>query len=182
MSLSVWCFLLGVVLAASGIVVFAMPEAVAKGLKAFPRNVTAGRILSAIAWIWAVVAVIQMGLDFLSTSTVQSAIILLGIACIPLTWYWLDNLLACRALGGIYTLFPYELLHVARIHPSPMRLVVVTFAYLVIVWGMILILYPWKLRQFLDWQVAVPGRMKLMAALRVALGVVLLVLGATALR
>ncbi len=182
MSLSVWCYLLGVVLALSGIVVWVWPERAAASFKAFPRNMLAGRILSTIAWIWAVVAVLQMGLDFLTPPKIQTVIILLGIAGIPLSWYWLDNLLACRALGGIYTLFPYELLHVARIHPSPMRLVVITLAYVIIIWGMVLILYPWKLRQFIDWQMATPARMKGLAAIRIAIGVVVLALGATALR
>ena len=66
MSLSVWCYLLGVVLALSGIVVWVWPERAAASFKAFPRNMLAGRILSTIAWIWAVVAVLQMGLDFLT--------------------------------------------------------------------------------------------------------------------
>jgi len=79
-------------------------------------------------------------------------------------------------------LFPYELLRVARAHASPWRLLVVTFAYICIVEGMILLLYPWKLRQAIDWCTARPTLFRISGVLTALLGLLLIVVGATALR
>ena len=72
---------------------------------------------------------------------------LVVLVCIPLSWYWLDELLACRAMGGLLMLFPAPLLLCVRSHPSPWRLVLVTAAYLAIIKGMVLMLYPWHMRR-----------------------------------
>jgi hypothetical protein len=121
-----------------------------------------------------------MGLDILEPF--KKFIPFAVLACIPLTWFWLDNLLPCRAIGGLLVLFPYELLHVARVHPSPWRLVVVTLAYLCIVKGMMLLLYPWKMRQAIVWLTQRPPLFRLAGALHALLGLFLIGLGATVLR
>ena len=137
-------------------------------------------LLSAIAWSWAGYALWTMNLDFLMPF--QKFIPVAVLVCIPLTWFWLDNLLPCRAIGGILTLFPYGLLHAARVHPSPWRLVLVTLAYLCIVKGMILLLYPWKMRQAIVWITQRPTLFRLAGILDTLLGLFLIGLGATVLR
>ena len=52
MSLSVWCFLLGGLILAEGVSGLVAPQTMTKLFRAFPRNVWAGWILCAIAWIW----------------------------------------------------------------------------------------------------------------------------------
>ena len=116
MSLHCWSYLLGIVCLLPGVSITAAPARMAAVYKALPRNKAAGYVLSAVAWIWAGVALMTMGLDLLAPF--QKYIPFAVLACIPLTWLWLDNLLACRAIGAILTLFPYELLHVARVHAS----------------------------------------------------------------
>jgi len=106
----------------------------------------------------------------------------LVLICIPLTWFWMDNLLACRATGALLTLFPYELLHLARVHASPGRLVVVTFLYLCIVTGMTLILYPWKMRQCLEWLAHAEATIRCAGALCALLGLLFIAMGLTVLR
>ena len=180
MPLHCWCYLLGLIgLLFGGAIVFA-PGALSRVCNAFPRNQAAGYILSTIAWAWAGYALWTMGLDILMPF--KKYIPLAALVCIPLTWYWLDNLLPCRALGGILTLFPYELLHVARVHPSPWRLVIVALAYICIVKGMILILYPWKLRQAVVWVTQRPALFRAAGAAHALLGVFLIALGALVLR
>jgi hypothetical protein len=147
---------------------------------ALPRDKTAGCVLSTLAWVWAGYAVWVMGIDFIEPF--KKFIPLVVLVCIPLTWFWLDNLLPCRALGGLLVLFPYALLHVARVHPSPWRLAVVSLAYLCIVKGMVLLLYPWKMRQAIAWMTARPALFRLGGALNVLLGLFLVALGATVLR
>jgi hypothetical protein len=180
MSLSCWCYLLGLVCALLGGAAALAPASVSRVCNALPRSKAAGYVLSTIAWIWAGHALWIMGLDFLLPF--KKYIPLAVLVCIPLTWFWLDNLLPCRALGGLFTLFPYELLHAARVHPSAWRLAVVTLAYVCIVWGMILLLYPWKLRQVIVWATARPALFRFLGALVVLFGLFLIGLGALVLR
>ena len=180
MLLSCWCYLLGTLCALTGLAIVAAPAPLGRFYNALPRSVPAGRILSAIAWAWAGYALWVMQLDFLVPF--KKFLPVAVLVCIPLTWFWLDNLLTCRALGGILVLFPYELLHTARVHPSPWRLVLVTLAYLCIVKGMILILYPWKMRQIIVWCTARPVLFRLGGFLSALLGLFLIGLGATVLR
>lgn len=180
MPLHCWCYLLGLVCILPGVCAMFAPSPFARLLTAFPRNRIAGRVLSTVAWIWAAYALSSMGLDILEPY--KKFIPPITLVCIPLTWFWLDNLLPCRAFGGILTLFPYELLHAARVHPSPWRLVVVTFAYLCIVKGMILLLYPWRLRQTVVWLTQRPALLRAVGAADVLIGLLLAGLGATVLR
>ena len=117
MNLGTWSSLLGAAFILAGASALAAPATLARGLAALPRHKVAGYLLSAIAWIWAGYALWNMGLDFLEPY--KRFIPLAVLVCTPLSWVWLDNLLPCRAIGGILTLLPYELLHVARVHASP---------------------------------------------------------------
>jgi len=180
MSLSVWCYVLGLICVLLGLSAAVVPAPVSRFYNALPRSAAAGYVLSTLAWAWAGYALVTMKLDFLMPF--QNYIPIAVLVCIPLTWFWLDNLLPCRALGGILTLFPYELLHVARVHDSPWRLVVVTLAYICIIKGMILLLYPWKLRQLIVWFTQRPAIFRLAGALNTLFGILLIILGATVLR
>lgn len=180
MPLHCWCYLLGLICLAAGAGAALAPAPYTRFWRTFTRNKAAGIALSTIAWVWAGFALMTMGLDFLEPFKRWIPAVIL--VCIPLTWLWLDNLLPCRALAGILMLFPCELLHAARVHPSPWRLVVVSLAYICIVKGMILMLYPWKLRQALDWLDARPALLRLCGALNGALGLILILLGALILR
>lgn len=180
MPLSCWCYLLAILLGAAGIASLAAPGPASKAFVAFPRCRWAGCLLSAVAWAWSAYAVSRMGLDFLEPY--KKYVPFIALACIPLTWWALENLLPCRAWGGILCLFPYGLLHATRLHASPWRLVLVVFAYLCIVKGMILVLYPWKERQLLAYVTATPARFRVFALSNLALGAFFATLGATVLK
>jgi hypothetical protein len=180
MTLSSWCYLLGLVCVVLGGGAALAPAAVSRFYTALPRSRTAGYVLSAVAWAWAGYALWSMGLDFLEPF--KRYIPLAVLVCIPLTWFWMENLLPCRAVGGLLTLFPYDLLHAARVHPSAGRLVVVSLAYLCIVAGMVLLLYPWKMRQATAWLAARPALFRLGGAAAALVGLALAALGASVLR
>lgn len=179
MTISAWCYLLGFLLLATGVVLCITPQLSADLLNKLPRNKIAGYILSTIAWIWATNAILNMGLDIILPW--QKFIPILTLIFIPLTWIWLDNLLSCRAIGGLLTLFPYNLLMVARIHPSAWRLVLITLAYIWIICGMILLLYPWKMRECIVKLSASLTTLRLTGAIQAVLGLVLIILGITVL-
>ena len=180
MSLSYWSYVLGLVCVSFGGVVLVRPSAASRVLNAFPRNTVSGWVLSIVAWSWAGYAVHMMDIDFINPY--KYLLPFLVLACIPLTWFWMGNLLPCRAFGGILTLFPYGLLLVARSHPSAWRLVLVVFAYIAIVKGMVYLLYPWKMRQQIVWVTARPVLFRAVGAVDALLGLLLIALGATVFR
>ena len=180
MTVSCWSYTLGLVCLLFGGFVLARPADASRVLNALPRNKIAGYVLSVIAWAWAGFAVYSMDIDFINPY--KHFLFFLVPACIVLTWFWMGNLLPCRALGGILTLFPYGLLLVTRSHPSQWRLVLVTVAYLAIIKGMVYLLYPWKMRQQIVWVTARPTLFRAVGAIDAGLGVLMIVLGATVLR
>jgi len=163
-----WSLLLGALLAVQGIFLLLAGRHAASFLLQLPRSVWIGRALAALAWAGAGWAAWVMPLSLLDSF--KRFLPLLVAVCIPLSWYWMDELLACRALGGILMLFPAPLLLVTRSHASPGRLLLVAFAYLAIVTGMIFMLYPWQMRRICHALAASP-------ALRLAGGAVSLLTG-----
>jgi hypothetical protein len=61
-------------------------------------------------------------------------------------------------------------------------LLLVVWAYLWIVAGMWLTVSPWRLRDYLNWLTASEQRIRISSALRLCLGIVVIVLGVTAFR
>ena len=180
MSLSCWSYLLGIVFVLFGGFMLVKPGIASCALNALPRHAVAGYVLSIVAWVWAGYAVYLMDLDLINPY--KGYLLFLVPACIALTWFWMGNLLPCRAIGGILMLFPYELLHVQRSHGSSWRLVLVVLAYIAIIKGMMYVLYPWKMRQQIVWLTARPLLFRSAAAVELLLGLLLIALGATVLR
>ena len=175
-----WALLLGIIMLWKGLFLLAAPEAAAHMAKGFARHVWCGRVLATLAWAWAGWALYVMPLELIDP--VRKWIPLLILAAIPLSWIWMSDLLGCRAVGALLVLFPSPLLLVTRFHPSPWRLAAVIFTYIAIVAGMVLILYPYHMRDALAWFAARPARLRASGIALLALGAFFLVLGVVVLR
>lgn len=180
MTLSVWCTVIGAFLCALGLSIVALPQLMSRALNALPRHKPSSYVLAAIAWTWVGFALWSMDLDIINPY--KNYLFIAVPVCIGLSCWWMENLLSCRAIGALLTLFPYELIHVARVHESPWRLVLVSFAYLCIIKGMVIILYPWYMRQGIVYVTARPWLFRTMACLNIALGALIIGLGATVLK
>lgn len=175
-----WSLVFGPLLAALGLFLLAGGRQTVAVLQALPRHVWTGRVLATLAWIGAGWATWVMPLSIIEPFKRFLPVVVL--VCIPLTWTWLDDLLVCRATGGILMLFPAPLLLSLRSHPSPWRLVLVTFAYLAIIKGMILMLYPWHMRRACHAAAASAGIRMVGGIIALAVGIVILAAGFLALR
>ena len=175
LTLSHWSLLLGTILLIKGIFLLSARAQAAQVAKGFARNVWAGRILATFAWAWAGWALYVMPLELLTS--IRQWIPILILVAIPLSWFWMADLLSCRALGGLLVLFPCPLMLAVHEDPSPLRLALVIFAYLAIILGMTLILYPYYLRRWIDWCVAQPVRLQLAGAASAVLGAFFVALG-----
>lgn len=164
----VWSLAIGAALVALGLCALCSDASPDTAFARFPRNVWAGRILSALALLWAGWVLHAMPLEFLVP--VQKWIWPAIVACIPLTWLSMPDLLSCRAVGGILCLLPAPVLQVARFHPSQMRLAVVVLMYLFAVAGMVFVMYPYVLRNAMAWLAAGKARLRAAGSAAVAAG------------
>ena len=120
------------------------PQLSQKVLKAFPRNKLMGWILTAVTLIWAAYLLNQTPLGKFDVA--KDYLMILTPIAIGLIIYFMDELLAARALGGLFILVPAPMFIAARTSDSPLRLIIVVIAYILVVAGIIFILNPYKLR------------------------------------
>lgn len=175
-----WSLLLGTLTTLLALVVLAGPKIAPPLLYAFPRHKWTGRCLAVLAWLGAAWATAVMPLAFLEPY--KRFLPILVLVCVPLSWYWLEELLPCRASGGILMLFPAPLLMATRQHYSSWRLLLVVYAYIAIVAGMTFMLYPWHLRRLCHRLAASARWREVVGTVVLALGFSIIVVGMVALR
>lgn len=95
--------------------------------------------------------------------------------------FCMGELLAARALGGMFLLAATPLLFDARWHESPARLVVVVFAYVLIVAGIGLVLSPFLFRKTMAVWIGSDARCRALGALGLLGATVLVALAVTVL-
>ena len=124
------------------------PRGTAAWVGAFPRHVWAGRILAAVDILWSARLLLQMGFAWVDAHQI------LVYAAAPVAYVlvilFVDDLLAARALGGFMLLVPLPILESAFVHPAVSRLVMTSFAYLLVIFGIVLVWSPFKLRQWTE--------------------------------
>ena len=147
--------IVALVFALPGFLALVAPKAASAAALAFPRHELAGRVLSAAAFLWAAAIVWFLPLDFLERFKLPLAVAI--VVSIPLSWIWMKELLAARALGALWCLLPAPVLHAARFAPGNGRLIVVALAYVLAVWGMFVAFSPYFLRDAFFWAAARPA-------------------------
>jgi uncharacterized protein YjeT (DUF2065 family) len=168
MKLQTWTLLLALLACAAGLPALLAPRATGRALRGFCRHRLTGRVLSTLALVWAGWLLYALPLEFLLPY--RKFIPFVMLAVIPFTWFAMPDLLAARALGGLLALLPAPVLQVARVHPSPWRLVIVVLMYGFAVAGMTLIMAPYYLRDGLEWVSRSDGRLRLSGAARLLAG------------
>jgi uncharacterized protein YjeT (DUF2065 family) len=137
--------IMGSVLAMIGAALALSPDRSILFIKKFPRNKAAGWILLAVDLIWSASLLLQMDMGWINRW--KPAIYLLAPAAFVLIVNFMDQLLAARALGGIFLLLPVPVLDAVQWHPSAFRLVIIMLAYLIVIAGMFLVLSPFRFRK-----------------------------------
>jgi len=125
-----------------------LPRGMAVWVGAFPRHVWAGRILVAVDIIWSAWLLMQMGFTWVDAH--QILVYVAVPAAYVLVILFVDDLLAARALGGFMLLVPLPILESAFVHPAASRLIMTSFAYLLVIFGIVLVWSPFKWRQWTE--------------------------------
>lgn len=146
LSLPAVMYILAALLALPGAAAAFRTPGFQQGLLAFPRHRGAGVILVALALAWAGWLIGRMQIGFLEPW--KWTLWLLTPVAIFLVVFYLDELLAARALGGLLLMIPTVILDAARWHESAWRYVPIVFAYALVVKGTLIVLAPYKFRRW----------------------------------
>lgn len=124
-------------------------EISSKVIKALPRHLICGILLTVICVAWCCHELILRPIDFLAFLT-PTRVIIGGLIFIPLICIYLNNLLCARALGGFMMLWPMPIILLTRDYVTPWRLVPITVGYISLTLGMIAVFHPWTVRIVCD--------------------------------
>ncbi|MBT3192468.1 MAG: hypothetical protein HN341_07930 [Verrucomicrobia bacterium] len=175
--LAIWTLGLGVVLLSlHGCCAFAPEKARAVAL-AFPRHKWAGRILSTIALLWAAWLLYEMPMG--RFDNLKPWLYVITPVTIGMSFVYMEELLAPRALGGLMLLYPGPVLLLARLHESRLSLVMTVVAYILVIKGIALLLSPYLFRKAAMRIVASNGMCRVMGSVGVAVDLLLVILALT---
>lgn len=161
--LSIVSFIAAAVCAAIGALIIIQPGVMRRAFVAFPRNKSIGIVITAVSLLWSALLINQMTLGELSKY--KDLLYVLTPLAFYLVIRYLEELLAARSLGGLMMLLPTILVDAARWHPSAWRLVVVTLGYVLVIFGIWLVLSPFKFRVWTGWIMGTAGRRNTAGAL-----------------
>ena len=140
--------LLGALGVVAGVVALRFPAAVCAGLAAFPRSKWPGWILTAVCVFWVSWVIRHAALG--RFEVVKPLIPVLAVVGFGAIVWFLDELLAPRALSGLLLLLANPMLNGVRWSDSAWRFAVVLIAYAWVIAGCMLMLHPWGFRRMAE--------------------------------
>jgi len=153
------------------------PEAVQAWLRALPRSKPLGLVLLTVAAVWFFWLVRTMDLGEFSNWRTR---VLIGTPVVWwLTWKYVDEFLAARALGMLVLLGAEPLLEAAFLRPEMSRLFLVTLVYVWVALALFWVGMPYTLRDQIAWVTAAKKRWRAAAFAGLAYGALLLILPLT---
>jgi len=182
MKLSLLSILLGVGMGVPQVYGLARPAQLAAAARRLPRNLPVGVALMLLgtAWfLWIVNA--EPIADFSAYKPMMMfAFAAVGLlACI-----FIQDFLAARGLAVLLLLLGKLMLDTGRPHlgESPFVLVIQVWAYVLIVAGICFTIWPWKLRDLIEFATATEARTRLFSGVRLAFALLIVALGLTVFR
>jgi len=156
------------------------PDAFGKALRGFPRSEAWGYPLMLLATGWFVWNVKQ---ENISDFAAWKPFMLVGFSAVGvLTCVYVRDFLPVRGLAILLLLLAKVALDTQRWADTGWKNVVTVLAYVWVVAGVVLVVSPWWLREWIQWLTASELRIRVGCALRLGLGLVLVLLGLTVYR
>ena len=175
MKLSTLAVGLGLLFAIPHLFALLKPAAFVQAARKFPRSEPWGYALMALGTLWFLA---NLQAESISDFAAYKNVMLLGFGAIGLlTCLYVRDFLAVRGLAIVLLLLGKVVLDTARWHPSQWRLLLAVMAYGWIIAGMWFTISPWRLRDLLNWVTASEARLRIVSALRIAIGLLILILG-----
>ncbi len=175
MKLSLLCILLGLGVSLFSIPGLIKPKSFTQIIRQFPRSLVAGYILVALATAW---FLYYLKLESISDFAAYKPTMLMGFAVLGgMTCVFVTDFLAIRGLAILFMLLAKLMVDTAHLADSSWRLVIVTWAYLLVFAGMWFTISPWRMRDFIHWTTASETRLRIISLVRLAFGLLVLGLG-----
>ncbi len=175
--LAIWTLGLAVVLLGLHGGLAVVPDKARSLVLAFPRHKWAGRILATIALLWAASLLREMPMG--RFEHLKPWLYVITPVTIGMTFAYMEELLAPRALGGLLLLYPAPVLTLARLHESRLSLVISIVAYIMVVKGIALLLSPYLFRKASSRIIASNTTCRIMGSVGVGIDLLLILLALT---
>ena len=162
----------GILLLVSHTVALVNADGAMRFARALPRSRAMASMLLAAAAAWAFVMV--RDLDLGEFSRLRGAMLIAIVAGAILSWMYVEEFLAVRALGMLLLLAAEPLLESAMLRNESSRLLLTLLAYLWATAGLFFVGMPYLLRDAISWFTANPLRWKISCLGGIAYGVALI--------
>jgi hypothetical protein len=179
-NLSTLAIIMGLGLAVPQLYGLAQPGAFAVRVRKFPRSLPCGVALMLVGTLWFLCYLNNEPVaDFAS----YKPALLAGFAAVGVgSCLFVRDFLAVRGLAVVLLLLAKLMVDTARWADTEWRLVIITWAYLLVCAGIWFTVWPWHLRDLLNWANANEQRVRVGSALRLAFGLFVAALGFTVFR
>lgn len=177
LKLSTLAVILGLFVAILNVIGVMKPKAFAEAARKFPRYTPVGYVLTLLATLWFLYYLRQESVSDFASMKKYFYLIFGGVgigACL-----FVRDFLPVRGLAVVFLLLAKLMVDTARWEETDWRIVISTWAYALAVAGMWFTISPWRLRDILNWSVATESRTRLLSGVRLAFGLLVLVLGLT---
>ena len=156
------------------------PANFAASVRKFPRSLACGVVLMLLGTGWFVWYLNQ---EAIADFAAYKPLLLVGFAGVGVaSCFFVQDFLAVRGLAVVLLLLAKLMVDTARWAQTDWRWVICTWAYVLVVAGIWFTLYPWHLRDVLNWATANEKRVRIGSALRLAFGLFVAILGFTVFR
>lgn len=167
--------IVGLLLLVLNAVMILFPRQVNIWITGFPRNKWAGRILAAVNTVLITVLLLQSDIKWVEHH--KLLVLLMAPVVLVLIVVFMDDLLAARALGGLFLLAPLPILDAAFVYPSNSRLFMTVFAYVLVVLGIVWVWSPFMFRKMTSKWVSNPRLSRAAGIIGVSVGLAMILLG-----
>jgi len=179
-SLSMLAIILGLAVGLPQIYGLTQPKAFAAGVQKFPRSLPWGVALMLLGTAW---FLYYLNIESIADFAAYKPVLLAAFGAVGLAaCFFVQDFLAVRGLAVVLMLLAKLMVDTARWVDTDWRLVMVTWAYVLVVAGIWFTIYPWHLRDLLNWATANEKRVRVGSAIRLAFGLFVAGLGLTVFR
>lgn len=175
MSLQVIAIILGLLTAAGGLTGFFRPDLIKRFAELFPRSVVPAWILTALCCFLGAGEARAMNMG--AVDVIKPYIPFIAVGVFAASVIYMKELLAPRALGGFLCLIAVPICRTAAMSGAPCFQAVTAVMYLAVIYGIITLMSPWYFRKFYKPFIENETLFKFTAAVKTAVGLLLLVLG-----
>ena len=180
MKLSTLAILLGLGFGLPQIYGLMKPAKFRDAARKFPRSEPWGYALMLFGTAWFLWNLQQENIsDFAS----YKKALLIGFAAVGIgTCVFVRDFLAVRGFAIVVLLLAKLMVDTARWADTEWRLVIVTWAYVLVIAGMWFTVSPWRMRDLIDWGTKTDQRVRIASGMRLAFGIFVAVLGLSVFR